>query len=319
MDRISPPSLSPPPSVSSSFPIEEYIEHIVLVRRASPHTARAYTRDLVEFEKFVGELGTTWDRVDTPQVRSYLHALYGRLGSSSITRKLSSLRSFFRWTVATERLASNPCEGVRSPKAGKRAPKILQAEEMDRLLTETGKGQDHYARRDAALLEVLYGGGLRVAEVVRLDMNDLDRSQQLVHVRGKGRKERIVPLGKPAFDALERYDGARPTFGPDPDEPALFLNRFGGRLSDRSVRNVLNRRHRESGGWQPVHPHMLRHSCATHLLDEGAELRHIQEFLGHESLATTQRYTQVSIEQIMRKYDEAHPRARQNSRGKQEK
>jgi len=293
-----------------ALPIDEYIEHIVQVRRLSAHTARAYATDLVEFEGFLEEISTTWERVDTLGVRSYLHALYGRLGPTSITRKLSAIRSFFRWAVATERLKSNPCEGVRSPKAGRRAPRVLQAEEMDRLLTETGKGQDHYAKRDAALLEVLYGGGLRVAELVRLDIADLDEREQLVRVRGKGRKERIVPLGRPALEAVERYLVARPNFGPMPEEPALFLNRFGRRLSDRSVRNVLNRRHFESGGWQPVHPHMMRHSCATHLLEEGAELRHIQEFLGHESLATTQRYTQVSLEQLMRKYDEAHPRAR---------
>lgn len=293
------------------MPIDQYIDHLLLVRRVSEHTARAYTGDLVEFEGFLEEIEATWDRVDTLGVRSYLHALYGRLGPSSITRKLSAIRSFFRWTVATERLVKNPCEGVRSPKAGQRTPKVFQAEEVDRLLTETGKGRDHYARRDTALLETMYGGGLRVAEVVRLDIIDLDEAQQLIRVRGKGRKERIVPLGNPALQAIERYRTARPNFGPTPEEPALFLNRFGRRLSVRAVRNILNKRHFESGGWEPVHPHMMRHSCATHLLEEGAELRHIQEFLGHESLATTQRYTQVSLEQLMRKYDEAHPRARE--------
>ncbi len=297
--------------VSAGAPIDDFLTHIRAVRGLSPRTVRAYNSDLSDFMNFVSEAGLRWDEVDSAQVRSYLHRLYGRLKPSSIARKLASLRAFYRYAVATERLHhKSPCEGVRSPKGGRRAPRVLDTEEVDRLLTRTARGgaDDPSYRRDAAILEVLYGGGLRVSEAVALDVGDVDRSAQLLRVQGKGNKERIVPIGTPAIAAIDRYlEVRRPVEG----ETAIFLNRFGRRLSDRYVRTILDKRHLQAGGWEPVHPHALRHSTATHLLDAGADLRHIQEFLGHASLATTQRYTQVSLEHLMQVYDEAHPRARE--------
>lgn len=292
--------------------VDQFLAHIEKVRRVSPHTLRAYRTDLQEFLEFAQGAGVGWERVDTHQVRSYLHGLYGRRKPATIARKLAALRSFYRWAVASERLKKSPCEGVRSPKNPKRTPQVLEAEEVSRMLERTARGgeNDAFRLRDAALLEILYAGGLRVSELVGLNELDVDHDARVLRVRGKGRKERIVPVGVPAIEALNNYLAVRAGFGPDAHEPALFLNRFGRRLSDRSVRTVLSRRHFDAGGWDSVHPHALRHSAATHLLDAGAELRHIQEYLGHESLATTQRYTQVSLERLMRVYDEAHPRAK---------
>jgi integrase/recombinase XerC len=164
-------------------------------------------------------------------------------------------------------------------------------------------------RRNLALLEVMYGGGLRVSELVGINLLDVDYEAGMIRIRGKGKKERIVPVGEPAMAALNRYLVHRADLQPAEGERALFLNRFGRRLNVRSVRNILNKWQQRSGNWNPVHPHMLRHSAATHLLEGGAELRHIQEFLGHSRLSTTQRYTQVSLEQLMRVYDASHPRA----------
>lgn len=295
----------------SPLPIDVFLEHLSLVRGVSPATERAYRTDLRDFAGFLADSGVDWTRVDTDHVRSYLHRLYGRLKPASIARKLASLRSFFRFAVTTGRLGKSPCEQVAAPRGGKRAPRVLQTEEVDRLLTRTGRRaeSDVYRARDAAMLEVLYGGGLRVAELVGLDLVSADLDTRLLRVRGKGNKERIVPVGAPAIRAVERYLALRDELKPAPDEAAMFLNRFGGRLSARAVRDVLNKRNLETGGWDRVHPHALRHSCATHLLEGGADLRHIQELLGHESLATTQRYTQVSLEKLMRVYDSAHPRA----------
>ena len=187
---------------------------------------------------------------------------------------------------------------------------MLQVEEIDRLLSHQGNGTV-LDRRNTALLELLYGAGLRVSELVGVNLDDLDWENQMVRIRGKGNKERIVPMGEPAILALRSYLDWRDRLRPTREEPAFFLNRFGRRLSDRSVRNILDTRYLKAGGWNHVHPHALRHSSATHLLEGGADLRHIQEFLGHSRLSTTQKYTQVSLEQLMRVYDEAHPRAKE--------
>ena len=299
-----------------ALPLDEFMTHMETTRAASKHTLRAYEADLLEFSAFLEEGGVAWDGVDTSHLRSYLHRLYGRLSPSSISRKLAALRTFYRRAVVTGQLAKSPCEGLRSPKVRQPAPRVLLTEEVDRLLSaepEAGANVQAFTRRDSALLEVMYGGGLRVGELVGLDTGDLDRDARLIRVRGKGRKERIVPVGVPAFDAIDRYLEVRSELKPRDGERALFLNRFGRRLSDRAVRVILDRRNLESGSFDPVHPHALRHSCATHLLEGGGDLRHIQELLGHASLATTQRYTQVSLEQLMRVYDEAHPRAKADS------
>lgn len=290
--------------------IDQFIDYLLHLRSCSDETARAYGADLRDFKGFVLNEGTEIEAVDTDQVRSYVSAQYGRLKPSSIARKLSTLRSFYQYLMVTDRIEKNPCEGVTSPKVGQRAPRVLQQEEMARLLGKVGERDDAYGRRDSALLEVCYAGGLRVSELVGLDVADVDVGESSARVLGKGDKERIVPIGGPAVSAVKRYLEKRgELLKKDQAEPAMFLNRLGSRLSDRSVRNILNKWHFQAGGWDPVYPHALRHSSATHLLEGGAELRHIQEFLGHESLATTQRYTQVSLDQLMAVYDKAHPRA----------
>jgi integrase/recombinase XerC len=294
------------------MPTTAFLTHLKRVLNLSDHTIRAYTSDLSDLNNHLQEQGVVWHQVDTPMVRSYLHALYGRLKPNTIARKLACMRSFYRYAIMNGWIERNPCEEVRPPKPGHRLPKVLPADEVDRLLTQTSTnaGDDRLRCRDAALLEVLYGGGLRVSELVALNVADVNIDEGLLRVHGKGNKQRVVPVGTVALAALERYRAlvANEASGAEREQP-LFLNRFGRRLSARSVRTILNRRHKEAGGWQPVHPHALRHSAATHLLEAGAELRHIQEFLGHESLATTQRYTQISLEQMMRVYDDAHPRA----------
>lgn len=294
------------------MPIEHFLTHLADIRDASAETLRAYRTDLEEYEAFLQSEKLQWQTVDTSGVRSYLHGLYGRLKPSTIARKLATLRSFYRYLVQKNRVLSNPCEGVRSPKLGQRAPRILQSDEIDRLL-DSG-GATTLEIRNTALIEVMYGGGLRVSELVGINLHDIELNDRTIRVRGKGRKERIVPVGEPAVQALSRYLNTRSTLEPKPDETALFLNRFGRRLSTRAVRNVLDKRNLQTGSWTDIHPHMLRHSSATHLLEGGADLRHIQEFLGHSRLSTTQRYTQVSLEQLMRVYDEAHPLAKEDSK-----
>ncbi|HIA02202.1 MAG TPA: tyrosine recombinase XerC [Myxococcales bacterium] len=288
---------------------QSFLNHLKSVRDCSDHTLRAYHADLLEFAQAVEDQNLAWDTVDTPGVRSYLHSLYGRLLPSTISRKLAAIRSFYHFALSRGEVSQNPCEGVRSPKQSQRAPKIFQQDEIDRLMGAVEKAETVLDKRNLALLEVMYAGGLRVSELVGINLLDVDKEGRMIRVRGKGKKERIVPVGKPALEALNRYVLVRSELNPEPDEPAVFLNRFGKRLNVRSVRNILNKWQIKSGNWKSVHPHMLRHSAATHLLEEGAELRHIQEFLGHSRLSTTQRYTQVSLEQLMRVYDKSHPRA----------
>jgi integrase/recombinase XerC len=186
---------------------------------------------------------------------------------------------------------------------------VFQQDEIDRLMAQDDSPKSVLDKRNSALLEVMYAGGLRVSELVGINLLDVDMEERMIRIRGKGRKERIVPVGVPAIDALNNYMATRSELKPSDGENAVFLNRFGNRLNVRSVRTVLNNAQQETGNWNTVNPHMLRHSAATHLLEEGAELRHIQEFLGHSRLSTTQRYTQVSLEQLMRVYDASHPRA----------
>jgi integrase/recombinase XerC len=186
---------------------------------------------------------------------------------------------------------------------------VFQQDEIDRLMAQDDSPKSVLDKRNSALLEVMYAGGLRVSELVGINLLDIDMEERMIRIRGKGKKERIVPVGVPAIDALNRYMATRSELKPSDGENAVFLNRFGNRLNVRSVRTVLNKAQQKTGNWNTANPHMLRHSAATHLLEEGAELRHIQEFLGHSRLSTTQRYTQVSLEQLMRVYDASHPRA----------
>jgi integrase/recombinase XerC len=330
-------------------PVRLFAQHLESERRASPHTVRAYLADLNELCAHVrAERGRDPDApirladLDLAACRSFLASLHGRNDAVSIGRKLSSLRSFFRLLVKRRLLTSNPLTGVRPPRRARRLPGFLGKEEAQRLLDagaeEPGEDEPAAQARDQALLEILYGGGLRISEACNLDVHDVvsDGKGALVTIRqGKGRKDRVVPLGAKAWSAVERYlplraelvarpdrarpataRSARPRAVRSPAGPgALFLGQRGRRLDPRQARRLLSRRVLQAGVRRAT-PHTLRHSFATHLLGEGADLRAIQEMLGHASLRTTQRYTQVDIDHLISVYDRAHPRAKVAPTGK---
>lgn len=290
--------------------IERFEEHLQLERNLSPHTLAAYGRDLREFQAFVlsqkpGQ-SELLSQIDQILLRRYLALLHKKNSKTSIARKLAALRTFFRYLVREGVLETNPGELVGTPRRDKSLPKTLSVDEAFALM-EGGEGDDLLALRDRAIVETLYSCGLRVSELTGLDVRGLDLEQGLVRVAGKGRKERIVPVGSKACTALRDYLDAR---GNPAQEAPLFLNHRGGRLTPRSVERNLKRQLLQGGLIKNATPHSLRHSFATHLLDGGADLRAIQELLGHASLSTTQRYTQVSVDQLMAVYDKAHPRSR---------
>jgi len=284
-----------------------FLRHLSLEKDASPHTLRSYRTDLREFAQHAGRGDpSTWLRdVDTRSIRGYLAYLHARsLDATTIARKLAAVRSWFRFLVRRGVLDRNVAREVRGPRPPKKLVSFLPIDEAMALMD--AKTPDAGARvRDVAVLELLYATGLRVSELSGLDLDDLDRSQQTVRVLGKGRKERIVPYGSRAASALSAYLTGRGT-GAGP----LFVNRRGGRLTVRSLHTIVRRSAAATGITRRVSPHTLRHTFATHLLDAGADLRVIQELLGHSRLSTTQRYTHVGADQLMRVYDAAHPRAR---------
>jgi integrase/recombinase XerC len=287
-------------------------------RRLSPHTARAYAGDLERFVRFLE--GEYWNlgagrmaaadlaKVDALAVRSFLAALARHHARTSQGRALSTLRTFFRWAARVGEARANPAAAVRTPKAPKKLPRHLRPGEVENLL-EAVAGDDAGALRDRALLELLYATGLRVAELVGLDWSDVDLKGRVLRALGKGGKERMVPFGRPAAEALRAWRDRRAEL-PRPDSAPLFVNLRGERLTDRSVRRIVDRHVAATATASGVHPHTLRHTFATHLLERGADLRAIQELLGHASLATTQRYTHVDLERLQSVYREAHPRAR---------
>lgn len=290
--------------------IERFEEHLQLERNLSPHTLAAYGRDLREFQAFLraqnpgqGQLLTQIDQI---LLRRYLALLHKKNSKTSIARKLAALRTFFRYLLREGVLETNPGELVGTPRRDKSLPKTLSVDEAFALM-EGGEGDDLLVLRDRAIVETLYSCGLRVSELTGLDVRGLDLEQGLVRVAGKGRKERIVPIGSKACAALRDYLDAR---GNPAQEAPLFLNHRGGRLTPRSVERNLKRQLLQGGVSKNATPHSLRHSFATHLLDGGADLRAIQELLGHASLSTTQKYTQVSVDQLLAVYDRAHPRNR---------
>jgi len=308
----------------------EFRDYLAVERAYSPRTTSAYLRDLEEFRRIFNERegrDPKLKKLDATDIRAHLAALFGRNDASTISRKLSSLRGFFRFLVARDEVESNPARVVRSPKRRRALPKALDVDAVFRLIDappasasgEVSDSKQVLALRDRALLEVLYGAGLRVSECCGLDVDDIDRDRfgkrgALVKVRrGKGAKERLVPLGSQAENAIAAYLPHRSVLlaaakNGRACSAALFLNFRGGRLSARSAQRLVSR-HAATIGAEAT-PHALRHSFATHLLDGGVDLRSIQELLGHSSLASTQVYTQVSVDRLMTVYDAAHPRAR---------
>ncbi len=290
--------------------MKRYLRQLSSVQRYSPHTIDAYRRD---FDSLLGALpeGIRLTRVTRDDVQSWLVMLHGRgLAGSSMARRLSAVRSLFDWAEQEGMVAHNAASGVPLPKLPKRLPRAVPEEERARLLTmEGGLPDDPWQARDLALVAVLYGCGLRVSEAVGLDLHDLDLSRdgQSLRVRaGKGNKQRQVPIPAGAVTVLRHYLARRPLL---PTQPALFVNRRGGRISTRSVQRILKALALNKGGDGAISPHRLRHAFATDLLAGGADLRAIQELLGHQSLATTERYTHLDIGKLQEVYRRAHPRA----------
>lgn len=301
--------------------VVRYLEHLDRERNCSPHTLRAYAGDLERFVAFLGEYLGCEPRaidpatLDAAAVRSFL-AWLSRRGTAkrSQGRALAAVRGLFRWATREGVLSGNPAAGVRTPKAGRSLPEHLRPGEIEALLAAP-EGDEPLSRRDRAMLELLYATGLRVSELVSLDWGDLDLRARVLRVIGKGRKERMVPFGRPAQAALAAWrESWSAVAAPGSEEEPVFLNAGGTRLSDRSVRRLLDRHVEATALARGVHPHVLRHTFATHLLEAGADLRAIQELLGHESLSTTQRYTHVDLERLLAVYRDAHPRARGEGR-----
>jgi integrase/recombinase XerC len=288
-------------------PLAAFLRHLSVERNASAHTLRSYRSDLTDFQRFLTERGLAgFGAADSRVVRAWLAALHARgLDPASIGRKLAALRSCSRFLVRRGVLERNHAREVRSPRQPKKLVSFLPTDEATQLVEGRAIG-GATRRRDLAILELLYASGLRVSELSGLDVSALDRADRVVRVLGKGRKERIVPFGEQAARALDAWLSLR---GEQPGP--LFTNPRGRRLSVRSVHTIVRRSARAAGITRRVSPHTLRHTFATHLLDGGADLRMIQELLGHSRLSTTQRYTHVASDQLMKVYDRAHPRAKQ--------
>ena len=286
-------------------PQAAFLRHLAVERNASAHTLRSYANDLTDFQRFLAGRGTPdMAAADLRLVRAWLAALHARgLAPASVARKLAAVRSCFRFLVRRGVLEGNPAREARSPRQPRKLVSFLPIDEATQLVDGKAIGGSSRAR-DRAILELLYASGVRVSELAGLDLEDVDRTERTVRVLGKGGKERIVPYGGAAARALEAWLGERGEAG-----SALFTNARGGRLTVRSVHTIVRRSARAAGITRRVSPHTLRHTFATHLLEGGADLRAIQELLGHSRLSTTQRYTHVGAEQLMKVYDRAHPRA----------
>jgi integrase/recombinase XerC len=338
--------------------IAKYLEYLESVKNSSPHTVLNYRKDLEQFLAYLSPPGArppALTSVTHTLIREFVAHLHDHgLAKSSIARKLAALRSFFKYCVREGRLKESPARLVPTPKLPKRIPSVLSAEEMNGFLNQLGgmgvaassggaasrKGlllppasspkrqgkqsrstqvaEGLLLRRDRALLELLYAAGLRVSELTGLNLVDMEQKERMLRVRGKGNKERIVPYGAKAQEALEKYwplreqlleQTDRASSGPGPHAEAVFLNYSGRRLTQRSVGRIVKKYVRIANVNWDLHPHSLRHAFATHLLADGADLRAIQELLGHQSLSTTQKYTHASIRQLMDIYDKAHPHA----------
>ncbi len=278
----------------------------------SSHTVESYRRDLEEFlAQAAGVIGRELAvaQLDVVRIRSFVYSLHGRNKSSSVARKLSALRSFFRFLQKNGVLQNDPAAAIAAPKGEGYLPVVLSVDEVFSLLEMPGPA-DRFAARDRAILELLYATGLRVAELAALELERVDLTEGMVRVRGKGNKERLVPMGTPAVAAIEVYLPQRAILlQSGRAEKALFLNGRGGRLTTRSIERLVKMYAERAGIAARVSPHALRHSFATHLLEMGADLRVVQELLGHASLSTTQRYTHLNLEHLTAVYDKAHPLA----------
>jgi integrase/recombinase XerC len=321
------PAASPSDGPAFGGALDDYLHHLTFERSVSPATVRAYRADLADLAEHCRRAGrNSLERLDLTMLRSWLAKLTSLgIARSSVARKAAAARSFTAWAHRTGRLPVDPGVRLASPQVRRHLPGVLRVDQARRLLdpprpsatpatAQAPAPDDAVGRaqelRDQAVLELLYATGVRVAELVGLDMDDVDRRRLVLRVLGKGNKQRTVPYGRPADDALGRYlaDG-RPALVTPTSGPAVFLGRRGGRLDQRAVRSLVHARLAEVDGAPDLGPHGLRHSAATHLLEGGADLRTVQEILGHASVATTQIYTHVSAERLAAVYRQAHPRA----------
>jgi integrase/recombinase XerC len=313
--------------------VKKFLIYLRSVRNSSPNTIRSYETDLGQFLAFLTPPGTAMpapQEITHLMIREFVSHLHDlKLEKSSIARKLAAIRSFFKFTVREGIVPRNPARMVATPKLPKRIPAVLSAEDLNAFLDSVvagpapgarrGRGASAgddsrlMVRRDRAILEMLYASGLRVSELTGLNLGDMDRKELMLRVRGKGSKERIVPYGGKAEQALEAYESVRQEIlrkaGGRGERQAVFLNHLGTRLTQRSVARIVKKYARLANVNWDLHPHSLRHAFATHLLADGADLRAIQELLGHSSLSTTQRYTHATIRQLLEVFDKAHPRA----------
>ncbi len=283
--------------------VARYLEHLAVERRASPHTVAAYRRDLLRFVAEVGDLAP--GTVASHDVRAFAGRLHGSgLSPRSVARHLSSVRGLFAYLLRRGALPGNPALGIQAPKAQRRLPGALDADQAAQLFT--AEPDTDLAKRDRAMLELLYGSGLRLSELVAIDLADVDLAGGFVTVTGKGRKTRIVPLGGPAKAAIEAWLATRPGLS---GAAPLFTGRGDARISPRSVQLRVKKLARQAAANDGVHPHMLRHSFASHLLESSGDLRAVQELLGHANIGTTQIYTHLDFQHLAKVYDQAHPRA----------
>lgn len=294
--------------------IDGFLHHLATERRLSAHTVDNYGRDLHQCAEILRERQfDQWARVGANEVRLLIATLHRRgKGGTTLQRFLSSLRTFYRWLLREGKARDNPADGIRAPKSPRRLPKTLDVDQVSGLLNQSS-GDDPLQLRDHAIMELIYSSGLRLAEVLSLDLNTLDFRDGSVVVTGKGSKSRHLPVGAPALQAVQAWLKVRASVAKNAQEQALFISQRGTRLSARSVQSRLSQLAKQRGLDQHLHPHMLRHSFATHMLESSGDLRAVQELLGHANLATTQVYTHLDFQHLAKVYDAAHPRAQKKS------
>src|ERR1700689_84774 len=290
--------------------VADFLRHL-RERNASPHTIKAYRQDLTLFAAYAGSRG--WKQIDHIAVRGFLSQLYDKgLSKTSVARALAAVRSLYRWLAREGVVEQNPAKLVATPKLPKKLPRVPTIEEMNSVIDGQMPEVAAFPERDRLMLELLYGCGIRNSELTGINLDDIRLSAEAILIRGKGKKERYVPFGGAIKGALSIYLPARQALLAETkkNSAALLLNQRGGRLTTRSVGRIIKKIAVAKGLSPDVHPHTLRHAFGTHMLEEGADLRSIQEMLGHERLSTTQRYTQLSMKHVLEVYDRTHPRAK---------
>ncbi len=292
--------------------LNRFEAHLRDERRLSPLTCQHYRRDLEMLDAFRQEQGLdSWQALDAQHIRTFIAGRHrAGLSGRSLQRLLSAIRTFYRYLLREGGASFDPAADIQAPKSPRRLPRALDVDQTAALLD--AEADDPLLIRDLAIFELIYSSGLRLAETVQLDLGQLDLQEGLLHVTGKGSKARIVPVGRQARAAVQRWLAVRPQLA-GAEQPALFVSREGNRLSARSIQARLTRLSQQQGLGRPVHPHMLRHSCASHLLESSGDLRAVQELLGHADIGTTQIYTHLDFQHLAKVYDAAHPRAKRRA------